>query len=631
MSIFNRKYPNRGRISFGGGLNNKYEKALIQDDESPNCMNVIVDDGAVETRGGTEKITTTSVGSFVCDGLYTRHDYVASSETMVAWFGGTLFDFQTNTFVTVPSAQSIYTAGERVYSDEYENYRFFGNGYSTPYKYNGDFTRHGVPAPTSTLSVATAATGSALTGEYIYGYTNVNSNIVESDISPLTTTFTASSENIAITGIPTAPASHGINNINLYRTVSSGSTMLRLTTIPNGTTSYNDAISDGALGVEAPEDQGEPPDYSDILYHQARLFVIDPDDNLIKYSEIGNPYVFKALNFLRVGDNTFDVPISLSRYDNSIIVNCRINPWMIYMPSTDPADWVVLTTRAPYGTRSPFASFLYENKLMYAAVENDKFVGYAALQGQTITPSASILTSSAVGSELQSDRVEPDMFDLQESNIKNFSSIVFQNKAYMTVTKGAGENANNRIYVFDFSLGLLKNQNPFSWIPWDGINVNDFTIFNGNLYGGSSLEDGFVYQLNTSTYNDNGNPINSYFWTKEYSGLPGDENITKDWRHTQLFFELSGDYFMNFFYRVDSDAGEGNFQQIDLNPGGSLWGSMRFGIDDWNAGSDDAERRIYLSPARGKRIQFKFTNRNTADQKFKVIGLNYVYNTKGLR
>lgn len=624
-------YPNRSRLSFDGGLNNKYERALIQDNESADCLNVIYDDGAVETRGGSDRFNSSSVGSFVCDGLYTRHDYVANSQTMVAWFNGSLYYGGVSTFVTIPSAQSIYTAGQRVYADEYENYMFFGNGNNTPYKYNGTFTRHGIPAPTSTLSVATAATGSALTGAYIYGYTYVNSGIVEGDISPLTATFTAAGENVAITGIPTAPVSFGVNNINLYRTVSSGSTMLRLTTVSNGTTSYDDAVPDTSLGAEAPSDNGEPPDYSDILYHQARLFVIDPADNLIKYSDIGNPYVFGALSFLRVGDNTFDVPVSLDRYDNSIIVNCRINAWMIYMPSTDPADWVVVNTRGAFGSRSPFSGFHFNNMLMYGAVQNDKFVGFSAISGQTITPSATLLTSSAVGSELQSDRIEPDMFDIQEGYLQNISSIVYQNKAYIAATKGDGQTSNNRIYVFDFSLGQLGSKNPYSWVPWSGINVNDFTIFNGVLYGGTSLADGMVYKLNTTTYNDDGTAINSYSWTKEYSGQPGHENYEKDFRYAQLFYEQSGDWDMSFFYRVNSDSGDGNFQQIDLNPGGSLWGTMVWGRDLWGGGDDQTEKRLYLSPARGKRIQFKFSNQNEVGQKFKVLGLNFVYNLKGLR
>jgi hypothetical protein len=58
---------------------------------------------------------------------------------------------------------------------------------------------------------------------------------------------------------------------------------------------------------------------------------------------------------------------------------------------------------------------------------------------------------------------------------------------------------------------------------------------------------------------------------------------------------------------------------------------MRWGLDTWGGGSSEAEERMYLSPRKGKRIQFKFSNQNIAGQSFKVLGLNFVYNNKGWR
>jgi hypothetical protein len=553
---------------------------------------------------------------------------------MVAWFNGTLYDYQSTTFVTVPSGQSVYTAGERVDAAEYENYMFFGNGYSIPYKYGGasdTFTRHGVYAPTATMTAATASTGSALTGAYQYAYTNVNSNLVESDLSPLVGTFTASSENVALTNIATAAASFGVESRRLYRTVTSGATFLRLATLSdNTTTSYDDAIADSSLGVEAPTDNGVPPNYSSVIYHQARLFMINPTTNLIEYSEIGNPYTVASTSFLRVGDNTFDVPYAMEIYDNSIVVMCQQNPWIIYMPSTTPSDWRVLRVRANYGCRSPGAPFKFNNMVMFPALQNDKIVGFAAISGQTVSPSASLLTSSAMGSELTSNNIEPDIFQIQEGQLDKIESIVFKNKAYIAVTYGEGNTTNNRIYVFDFSLGRIKAQ-PYTWAPWTGLNASAFTILDGTLYYGNAGDVGFVHEMNTSTYGDDGTAIDSYYWTKEFPGLPGQENTFKDYRYMQLFFERSGTYFMNVSKRVDSDKGSGDTQTLDLDPGGNVWGVMRWGLDAWGGGSDEGEERVEIAPSRGKRIQFKFDNQNTLNQKFKVLGLNFVYNNKGLR
>jgi hypothetical protein len=58
---------------------------------------------------------------------------------------------------------------------------------------------------------------------------------------------------------------------------------------------------------------------------------------------------------------------------------------------------------------------------------------------------------------------------------------------------------------------------------------------------------------------------------------------------------------------------------------------MEWGTDSWGGGVDQEDVRFDLGTARGKRIQFKFSNQNAADQRFKVHGLNYAYNLKGLR
>lgn len=629
---FNRRYPQKERIFFDGGLNSKFPKALIEDNESPDCANVVFSDGSVGTRGGTTKLNTASVGSFICHGLYTRHDS-DGAQTACAWFDGTLYTWDTTTFTTVPSAKSIFGATDRVFAAEYEDYMFFGNGSDTPYKYNGaEFTRHGATPPDATHTVGTAPTGTGITGDYQYKVTWVNSNLVESDVGPVNATFTAANENIRLSSIPTAPISYGVNTRNIYRTEDGGTTFKRLVTLSdNSTTTYDDAIADSGLGVDAPTDQGLPPNYSAIIYHQGRLFVVDPADNLVKYSEVGNPYVFKSTSFIRAGDESGDLPIGLDIYDNSLVIFCQQNPWIVYMPSATDTDWQLLRVRANFGSKSPLGSFKYNSKVMFPAVQNDKFVGFAALEGQTVTPSASLLTNTAVGSELQSNRIEPDIFDMLESAQSDIVSMVYQNKAYIGVTKGSGATENNRIYVFDFSIGnISKNQND-SWTPWTGLNANDFTVLNGDLYHGSSLADGFVQQMNTNDYNDNGTAIDSYYWTKEYSGIKGEENIVKDFRFATIFYERTGDYNMNFGIRVDSGVGSGFTDQINLSPGGNNWGTLVWGTDVWDPGESDGEIKKGLGTFRGKRIQFKFSNQNVADQKFKIYGLNFLYNNKGLR
>lgn len=633
-----RIYPSRGRLLFDGGLNNKFERTIIEDNESPDCANVIFTAGAVETREGRTKLNSTAIGSFAGDGIYTRHDN-DGSETMCVFAGSDLRTWSGSTFVTVASAQSVFTAGNRVAATEFQNYLFMGNGGVTPYKYDGsEFTRHGVYAPETTATVASAATGASLSSgaSYTYRFTFVNSQLVEGDLGPAVTHVVAANSmgNAALTSIPTAAQSWGVDARRIYRTEDGGSTFKLLATLSdNSTTSYEDAIDDSALGANAPTDNGVPPLYSVCVYHQNRLFVNDPaNPNLVWYSELNEPFTFKSTNFIRIGDKSGKLVETMAVYENSVVVGTSNNYIeMIYMPSTDPTEWSQIRVDSAYGSKSPFGWISFNNQLLFPAMENDKFVGFSSLRGAANNPSVTFTTLSTVGSDLLSTRIEDDMFLIMESLVGDISAITFKNKAYISVPYGSGATRNNRLYVMDYSIGNLRKRQKESWSPWTNIDAAQMTIYAGNLYYVSSKADGFVYQLEDGTYNDDDAAIDSYYWTKEYSGVPGDENFNKDFRYANLLVEKLGAYNMNLTYRTNSDAGDGTAVQIDLDPGGNQWGSLEWGTDEWGGGVEQEDKRVFLGTLRGKRIQFKFSNQNTADQAFKVHGMNIVYNLKGYR
>ena len=629
---FDVVYPKRGRIELTGGLNNKGDRHEIADIETPDCLNVVFGDRTVETRGGSD-VLNSSVGSYAGEGLYTRNDR-SGTQTMCAWWNGSLYTLAGSTFTTVASAQSIFTAGGRVGATEYENYIYFGNGGVNPYKWNGaEFTTQGIKQP-SGPTAATAPTGTNLTGDYRYKVTYVNSASVEGNPSSATATFTAASEDIRVT-IPTAPASHGVAARRIYRTEAGGSTYKRVAEVSdNTTTTYDDAIADGSLGVSPPSDNFEPPNWSVAKAHDNRIFCNDPANvNYVWYSNLADPYTFGATNFLRVGDDSGDTLVSVETYDNALACFCRNSVWMIHMPSTDPSTWRQVEIKGMYGSRSPYGQFRYNDKIMFPAVDNNVLVGFAAVNGLAIDPDATFLTVSSVGSLLKSERIEPEVLDYLSSKYDRITAYTYKNKAYITVAKGGSATENNRVYVYDFSMGnLLERKTEGVWAPWSGLNIEQFTEYSGTLYGQSSTANGLVYQLNTTTYNDNSSAIDSYIWTKNFSGVPGDEQEFKDFRVLGYLYEKSGAYFMDVTYRTDSDKGVGRTFQVDLDPGSTLWQTnLVWGSSTWGGGSDEGEEERYLGNARGKRLQMKFSNQNTANQKFKILGVNYGYNRKGRR
>lgn len=629
-SQFEVLYPPREVILFDGGLDTKFEKSILPDNESPDCLNVVFKNGAVETRSGSSKLNTGTVGTYVCDGIYTRRDDT-SQETMIVFHGGTARYLSVTSFHTIPSALSVFTGGVRVAATQYRNNMFIGNGFVIPYKYNGtDFTRHGVYPPINTVSGLTNGTGNVPVGNATYKFTYLNSYLVESDVSTGITVSVAVSSIISLTSIPLAPQSWGVGSRRIYRNDSvSGTSYKLLTTISDNTTTvYTDNNAQGT--INAPTDNGVPPKYNACIYHVNRLWVNDAaNPNYVWYSNLGEPFTFASTNFFKVGDAASDLVKGFAVFDNSIVIFCENSIWLNYMASPTTTDWEQIRVRANFGSKSAFGNWLFDNQVGFPAYQNTKFVGFGAISGDAIQPSATLLTVSAAGSELLSDKIEPDMFTVQETYTPNISAFVFKNKTYIAVTYDSGNTANNRIYLFDFSISNLKKNQKFSWAPLTGLSATQFTAYGGGLYYGSSSTDGFVYKLETSTYNDNSAAINSYYWTKEFSGQKGHENLPKDFRKVKFLVDLSGDYYMNLSWKLDSDSGVGQSKTIYLNPGNALWGTMRWGVDNWGSGKAQKEFEISLGQSQGKRIQFKFDNQNTANQKFKIHRMTFLYNVRG--
>ena len=629
-NMSNVQYPPRFYSGLDGGLNTRVAKQWLLDNESPSCQNVVFGFGSAETRQGTNKLNTATVGTFACDGLYTRHD-ITGAETMCAWFGGSMYALTgTSTFTTL--ATSAFTAGTRIFAAEYQNNMFFGNGSAIPYRYNGsDFVRHGIYVPTATASAGSNASGVCLpTGTYQYVTTYGNSTLYEGDYGPACTFSVSGGTGIGLTSLPVAPASFGVAYRYVYRSDDAGVNYYRVGSIANNTaTTFADTTTTAAVGVAAPTDNGYPPKYSQVITHQSRLFMIDPTTNWIWYTEIDNPYVVKATNFRRIGDVTMDIPKALGLWDNYLVVFCVNSTWLVHMPTADDSDWVDFRLRSPYGSKSPFCVWSAENKLYFSAIQNGKCVGFAGLTAAGVDPDATATEVGAIGSDLITERIKTQIDAFSTSYLQNMTAFVHDKKAYITYTY-TGLTTNTKILVVDFSSENLSKKQRITFSPWTGLLAAQFCLYNGSVYFGSANAVGFVYKMNNGTYTDDGTAIDSYLWTKEYAGAPGHEGWHKDWRFANILYELSGNWNMGITTRVDSDSGVGVVETTNLSPGSSVWGSMTWGVQTWEAGRTEIDLQKALGQFRGKRVQFKFSN-STAGSKFRVLGLKLNYNLKGRR
>jgi hypothetical protein len=624
-------------IAFDGGLNTKYAPNIIADNESSDCKNVVYDDlGGVATRGGSTQFNTTAVGSFSGDGLFTLQ-FNNGTSAMVGFWNGTGYKLTgTSTFTTIASAQSVWTTGSRVDMAMYQNLAFFGDGFAQPYKYNGtEWTRHGITKPTNAAAVTSGAAGAngASTGDVNYKFTYVNSYAVESDItaSATATLTVAATASVSITCVPVAPVSFGVAARRIYRKDSgTASTYKRVAEIAdNTTTTYLDQIPTGSLGAAAPTDQAEPPVWKFVVSHQERLWMATGSDSTLYYTELTNPFVVKSSNYILMSDGDGEVITGLAVHANMLVAYKKESVWLVYMPSADPTEWIRVKSKAKHGTASHYAQADFAGLRMYIGQRYGKVTGFYALAGDDEQPNSIDLSATRVIAESESDRIEPDVFAFQQSVIDKSCAIEFKNKLWFSVPYQAS--VNNRVYQFDFTR-RAEDKTTGSWVPFTfPYGFNAFTVYNGKLYGQAAGQTGLVYELDTSTYNDNGTAIDSYAWTKEYFGHKEHQENWKDFRRANFVVETLGAYNMNVTFRTDADTGT-TTKQINLDPGGPVWGSFTWGSAIWGAAATRANATIYFGVCNGKRIEIKFSNQGAANQGFHVYpNGSFTYNARGRR
>ncbi|HRZ15348.1 MAG TPA: hypothetical protein P5110_07565 [Candidatus Omnitrophota bacterium] len=611
-----------------GGLNTKYNVRTIAINESPDLLNVVFDDvGAVETRKGYTHLNTAAIATAVVDGLYS---YVHNdTATMVAACNGSLFTLDgAATFVTIPSAQSIYTAGAKVEMYTYLNDLYLCNGADgiIPYKYNGtDFTRMGSYAPVSAC-VASAGCAGALSGTYGYKVVYLNSNLVESNPSSSVTVVLAA-ERGSLTGIPVAPQSWGINARNIYRTAAGGSQYLYAFQIANNTaTAATDNVADADLLTTAPIDNYTPPKCTKMIQHKDRMFFMT--DDLLYYSNVGDAELVGNLDFINVCRGSGYTMRNMEILGDSLVLYLWNDAtqqgqiYVLYMTDATTTNWYLKKSDSPYGCVSSRAVVPFGDGL-HGFLDKQGFLQFG---GKDVLPSASFLTIASIRSAFISDKIEPTIFSMNAGYLKNTAGILYKNKIWWALPYSSST-YNNRVLQYDF-LRRDTSKQMGAWSLFSGMNFSCFAIHNGSLYAGSATANGTVYVLETG-YNDDGAAINSYYKTKFLPGETGKleaYGVHRVFRKLFLLLGLSGDWEIKVRTKNDFDAGTGNEQMIDVNPGGSLWGTMVWGVDTWGGGNTIKTERIDLPGSRGTDIQIEYTNNNTKDQYFKIHTAEVHYN-----
>lgn len=635
--------PNPSKIKFviptlDGGLSTKYTDQNTPINQTPDCQNVVFDDfGAVGTAYGYLNLNSTPIGSFPVDGMHEYQNNVNTRRLLVAC-GGTIHEWDGNDFNPIASSVSICTVGQDVHMKTVNNFAYISNGYIPPYKYDGtNFTRINPSNVTAGAASVVSAGAGNLNGSYNWAVTGVNSANVEGDYAVLLAAeVTFTSKQATLSGIPVFPTSFGVVDKYVYRNTAGASDVYyRVTSISNAATTYTDNAADASLVTEAPDDNGAPAYVAFIVDHRNRAFGAgDPSNPMRLYwSEQGSPEIWPSTSYVDINAGDGQAIKGLAIYGNALFIHKNDGKghgsiWSVYMPDsidvTGSDNWYIDKVAVSDGACGHKVLSSYNNVMWYI----NSFGAYA-FTGQDIAKSPAYSAVGAFPVDTLSFLIDPNVKEWKDSILNKAASINYDNKIWLAVPNSSSSNANDRIYIFDYLRASSPDQLTGAWSILNNPAVNCFGTYDGDLYGGSAIANGYVYKLNTGT-NQNGEAIDSYFKTVWISGHAEHKENTKVWRHLYLWVETSGSWNLNVTYWTDFDQSAGTTTTIDLSSGGSVWGTAIWDTDTWGGGSNRKLVRIDLVNAVGKVIQFKFGT-NTTDQYWKIFSLQLDYNLRRVR
>lgn len=620
---------------------------IIADNESPDCQNVeSTNEGSIQTRYGTRWVN--SGQTLPSARWYGGAAFQPNSggSLIVGWYGTDMLvaSAATNlTFATVPSAQSVFTAGTHVAHGYYNGYMFMCMPNGTPYKYDGsEFTRWGIETPSAAFSLATAATAGPLSGTYQYVVAYVNSAGVVGDISSALTVSIGPSAVVSIASIPTAPQSYGVASRYLYRTLDGGNQFFFLDELANNTaTTYSDESPDADLGEAADLDVGYPPSARLLAVHKDRIWAVDNTDKaILSYSEVGNPYVWRAAGFEAIGEGAGSINVLGVHNDGIVNVKDTGECVLLFVGDNNPENFLPISVDVPFGTGSRFG-VQYENSFMYLGTFDSRPFNFVSLYAnqvvnETITTDTSQTTSRSI-----SQRIEPRIQGFfNQDLINDVTGISWRDRVFISVaenTATATATINNRVWQFDYFRRSTPTQIG-GWFPFTSMFINYFVAYDNRLFGfvSGSNSPGRVVELDVeSRYSDDtfdsdsvwtvGRAIDSYFYTKRYGMGQDREQNHKDFRYAYIWADLLGDYEMNVRARIDFQAGPGLLTSIDLNPIGTVYDTFLYDTGVYDQAYGEKEFDVDNGTLSGRRIQYRFDNQNTVNQAFKVNRMTIEY------
>jgi len=512
--------------NFSGGENTKIDASKIRINEMPECLEFLMTEvGNLKKRSGGIILNTDTSGSaihtlfpfFISDG---SKELIICSGEYIKKLNGLILD----------ELDSGYS-GDYFLGDIYNDRTYLCNGIddNVCIETGGTIRTPGCTKPTIAPTVALNGSGS-LTGNYYWSYSWVYP-WGESSEGPVSVMLSPSSQKVLVTITEATP--DGATNIKIYRTIAGGSQRKLLYNLTLPTKTYDDNLSDGALGINAPVENDAPSKsklfkmYKNYGYWVSAAFPYRLCWSILGWPEIVYPDSFDDIlkengQAITAIEYTLNPDFLIVFKEGSIVRYDGTSP---FAEDTDPLIQDILTETV--GTKSPRSIKRWGSDILFFG--NDRKI-YSLTR--LVLAERTSVEPIAISNRIEDILNE----DLNIDRIKYIHGFYYDNKYFLYVaTKNS--DYENMCVVID----LLLNRRPItraypvkalSSCKWYGSSNEEIILL------GSALNQSLIKFLDGN--DDIGVPIYASMKTKRIDlDMPFNRKI---WERAKVLVRTSKDY-----------------------------------------------------------------------------------------
>ena len=423
---------------FSGGQNLKMSPYALKPSEATIAENVRFD---VEYKSLTKRDTTKTActvdATGPITGLFRMYMKDGTKVTMSMYSNKVVTCNDTTGLPT--TILTVDTADNRWDCLTWHDISVCTDGVNQPVKYDG--TSASATYLGSALATD-AGSGAGPDGTYNYKISCYSSTKVHT-FNQESNTIIVVDNDIDLTMIPICPdtiTGESTTGRKVYRSDNTGGGTYKL--LSNGTIANNTAVTltdsdaDGALGANYPagDETVRPPLGRFLLLHKNLLWLANnaTSPSSLYYSEDASHDYFLSTAFFNIRINDGDEITCIKNWLGLLSV-AKNNTWQKMDTRLDDpvTDWAITDPFSFVGVQAP-----------YSCVETDTGIMYLGNNG--------VYNFSGQYSELISDKVAPQIKDIQASNFPNVWAAHFKNTYYMAYTSiETGSAINDRMMIID--------------------------------------------------------------------------------------------------------------------------------------------------------------------------------------